>query len=89
MAEDKRQENRLKALIQCLQNTQEDEADCAEFDREMDCLAEWVASGADPETVIKPAIESHLQNSSDCREEFETLVSILQAERDGKLDHQE
>lgn len=86
MAEEKRQEDRLKALIQCLQNTQEVEADCAQFDREMDCLAEWIAAGADPETVIKPAIETHLKNSTDCREEFDSLVSILKAERDGELD---
>lgn len=85
MAENKRPEDRLKALIQCLQNTKEDEADCVQFDREMDCLAEWIAEGADPETVIKPAIESHLQNSPDCREEFKSLVSILAAERDGKF----
>ncbi|NDJ85648.1 MAG: hypothetical protein GYB66_07160 [Chloroflexi bacterium] len=75
----------IKALIDCLSATQEDEADCVEFDREMDCLAEWIASGA-PASVIKPAIDVHLQQSPDCNEEFQALVAVLKAEQSGELD---
>ena len=80
------QEERIQALINCLRQTRDDEADCIEFNNTMDCLAEWLADGADPQAVIKPEIEAHMQNSVDCAEEFNMLVSILKAEREGELD---
>lgn len=80
------QEERIQALINCLRQTRDDEADCVEFDKEMDCIAEWLAGGADPEQVVKPKIEAHIQQSPDCAEEFYSLISILKAEEEGKLD---
>lgn len=77
---------RLKALLDCLSSTEEDEADCSEFDLEIDCLAEWLASGAAPASVIKPRIQAHLEHSADCKEEFDALVSILKAAESGELD---
>lgn len=79
---------RLKALIDCLASTQDDEADCIEFDVEADCLAEWLASGAAPTSVIKPRIQAHLDHSRDCKEEFEALIAILKAAQTGELDSQ-
>lgn len=75
----------LQALINCLADTREDEADCVEFDQEADCLAEWIAAGAPP-SVIKPRIEAHLQHSPDCNEEFNALIAVLKAEQQGELD---
>lgn len=79
------QSDRLKALMDCLSKTKDDEADCTEFDREVECLAEWLASGGASESRMKPAVEAHLQHSQDCREEFEALVTILKAELKGEL----
>ncbi len=86
MSEQQSPEDRIQALINCLQQTIDDEADCAEFDREMDCLAEWLAGGADPALVVKPRIQAHLAHSQDCTEEFDSLVAILRAEQAGLLD---
>jgi hypothetical protein len=84
MSDQSNMNDRLKALINCLSSTQEDEADCMEFDGEVDCLAEMLAAGA-PASVIKPRIAAHIEHSADCREEFDALVAILKAERDGEL----
>lgn len=84
MSDQRNMDDRLKALINCLSSTQEDEADCMEFDKEVDCLAEMLAAGA-PTSIIKPRIASHVEHSSDCREEFDALVAILKAEFAGEL----
>jgi hypothetical protein len=84
MSDQSNMNDRLKALINCLSSTQENEADCMEFDTEVDCLAEMIAAGA-PASVIKPKIAAHIEHSPDCREEFDALVAILKAERDGEL----
>ncbi|PJF43328.1 MAG: hypothetical protein CUN55_09050 [Phototrophicales bacterium] len=86
MSEHQQPIERLQTLIDCLQKTLDDEADCIEFDLEMDCLAEWLASGADPTLVVKPRIQAHLAHSRDCAEELEVLIAILRAEQNGLLD---
>ncbi len=83
--QDSNVQQRVQALINCLAATQDDEADCIEFDQEADCLAEWIVAGAPP-SVIKPRIEAHLQHSSDCSEEFDALIAILKAEQKGELE---
>ena len=62
MSDQRNMDDRLKALINCLSSTQEDEADCLEFDKEVDCLAEMIAAGA-PASIIKPRIASHIEHS--------------------------
>jgi hypothetical protein len=80
---------RVKALINCLASTQDDEADCVEFDREMDCLAEWIASGTASPSVVTPRIEAHLHHSHDCDEEFKALISVLRAESNGEMEEED
>jgi hypothetical protein len=75
---------RIRALLECLSNTASEEADCQEFDRQVDCLAELLAAGG-PLDQISPEIQAHLKNSRDCREEFEALIFVLKAELEGKL----
>jgi hypothetical protein len=77
---------RLQSLINCLSKTLESEADCAEFDAQMDCLAEFLAQGVLPLEDIPANIQAHLQQSRDCKEEFEALIAILKAEESGDLD---
>lgn len=79
---------KIQSLVDCLRNTAEQEADCAEFDRKVECLAELLSSvntAEVPPDAIPPEIQAHLQHSTDCREEFEALISILKAELRGEL----
>lgn len=76
----------VQSLIDCLATTREDEMDCLEFNRRMDCLAEMLAEGKSAEEVLTPEIEAHLRHSADCREEFDALLAILKAEESGELD---
>jgi hypothetical protein len=77
-------DNKIRALIECLSNTAENEADCLEFDRKVDCLAELLAAGGSSDSIT-PDMAAHLHNSRDCREEFEALIAILKAELNGEL----
>lgn len=79
-------EAQLQTLIDCLATTEEDEADCAEFDSRMDCLAEMLVDGRLRGEVLTPEIEAHLRHSADCREEFDALIAILKAEEAGQLE---
>jgi hypothetical protein len=74
----------MKALLKCLSETRDVEADCIEFGSQVDCLAEIIASGS-PEAVITPEIQAHLIHSCDCREEFEALITVLKADMAGEL----
>jgi hypothetical protein len=79
---------KIQSLLDCLRHTTENEADCAEFDRKVECLAELLASvnPADlPPDAIPPEIQAHMRQSTDCCEEFDALVAILKAEQSGAL----
>jgi hypothetical protein len=88
MTTDKNVEDRIQKLLDCLNDTQEDEADCIDFDLQAHCLAESLARGY-PASVIPPDIKAHLQHSNDCREELEALVAIIEAELAGELPPEE
>lgn len=77
--------DRIRALLECLAATCDEEADCLEFDRQQDCLAELIAIGQTPTSVIPPAVQVHLQQSRDCREEFEALITVIKAELASEL----
>lgn len=77
---------RIQSLVDCLSSTQEQEADCAEFDAKMDCLAELLAQGRTRGEILSSDIEAHLRHSVDCTEEFNALIAILKAEQAGELD---
>lgn len=75
----------LHKLIECILNThQDDQIDCETCGRDLDCLAERVAAGADLHDLF-PEVEAHLACCPDCFEEFQALVAILRAEYDGEL----
>ncbi len=61
--------------------------DCVSMDCTDDCesisrLAERVANGESLEGIM-PEFEQHIRCWKDCREEFEALVAILKAEKQG------
>ncbi len=62
--------------------------DCNDYCGRIARLAEMVADGKDLQQ-LRPAFEQHIQHWSDCREEFEALVSIIKAENNGKIDNPE
>lgn len=81
------QSERMQSLINCLEQTLDSEADCMEFDSEMDCIAEALAIGRSAADVITPKIEAHLLHSNDCQDEFNALIAILKAEEAGELEN--
>ncbi|HEX2618719.1 MAG TPA: hypothetical protein VHL11_01195 [Phototrophicaceae bacterium] len=58
--------------------------DCKDGCEQIAHLAELVAAGADIKDVL-PELEEHMGYWKDCREEFEALVAIIKAERQGEL----
>jgi len=79
-------EEQLRKIIDCIFVAHQDSAmDCDACNRELDCLAEKVAGGANL-GEIWPEVEAHLACCSDCLEEFQAMVCILQAENSGKLE---
>ena len=79
------QELKFRKLVEAIVIAhQDDEMDCEMCGRELDCLAEKVAAGANLRDLI-PAVEHHLACCKDCNEEFQALVCILRAELNGYL----
>ena len=68
--------DRLKKLIDCLHDNHDAGCDCAAAYKEFECLAEQAVRGVDIHELL-PRVALHLDLCSDCREEFEALVSIL------------
>ena len=76
--------DRYKKLIDCLHEHHESGCDCGVAYRQFECLAEQAVAGADIHTVL-PSIAEHLDQCSDCREEFDALVAIIRAERENLI----
>jgi hypothetical protein len=70
---------KLLQLVEEMYALHADHVSCDDCDAQMDCLAELVAAGYDC-SLLAPAIQRHLQCCNHCREEFQGLVKILQAE---------
>ena len=60
-----------------IESTQETELDCEQVFRLEDQLAEAVQRGEDGAPWM-PLIRAHLEKCSDCRQEFEALLRVLQ-----------
>lgn len=58
--------------------------DCNDYCEQLAQLAEQVAAGAELDDLL-PELVEHMRHYSDCREEFEALVAVLKAERNGAL----
>ena len=68
----------IRRLIGQISRTQDVELGCSDVYAVMDQYAEAIAGGADAATLL-PLVKQHLDMCSDCCEEFEALLSILQA----------
>ncbi len=79
------QDEQLKKIVDSIIIAHHDDPmDCEACSRELDCLAERVALGANLSDLL-PEVEYHLNCCRDCREEFEALVAILKAELNGEI----
>jgi predicted transcriptional regulator len=68
----------LKKMIQMIESTQEIEFSCDEVYQLIDQYTEVVSKGGDSRELM-PLVEQHINMCPDCREEFEALLRILQA----------
>jgi hypothetical protein len=66
----------LKKIMQKVADTRPDEIDCGDCFEQLDRFAELVLSGK-PIQDAMPLVQDHLKRCDDCREEFETLLSVL------------
>jgi len=73
----------LSQLIDRIYSLHEQSVDCHDCDEQMDCLAELASVGYDPRLML-PAVQSHLEQCSHCRAEFNALVVILKAQQTGQ-----
>lgn len=68
----------IRKLAQMLEMTHEEEYSCAEVYALLDQYVEGITRGEDA-TQLMPLVKHHLEMCSDCREEFEALLMILEA----------
>ncbi|GAB4480970.1 MAG: hypothetical protein OHK0031_02470 [Anaerolineales bacterium] len=65
-------------ILGMLEKTQEEELSCDEVFALLDQAAELTARGEDLASLM-PMVQQHLALCGDCREEYETLLNILQS----------
>jgi len=68
----------IQKLMEMVENTQEVEFSCEDVYKILDQYTELVYRGEDS-TQIMPLVEHHIEICPDCREEFESLLRILEA----------
>ncbi len=68
----------LKGMARGIMTTRPDEIDCAECFEHVDQFIEMKLAGKNAAEAM-PLVQDHLDRCHDCREEFEALVTALQA----------
>lgn len=68
----------VEELIRSLEKTHEEECDCGELHSFLDQYAELKVRGEDAARLM-PLIRDHLEMCHECCEEYEALLSVLQA----------
>lgn len=79
--------NQLLAMVEAIFAAHAGEIDCDGCDQEMPHMVDLINAGEDP-ALLLPAVQQHLDICGDCREEFEALLAIVQADQAGLL-HEE
>lgn len=67
----------MRILIRSLANTEEHEISCDDVFAVLDQFTEAVLRGENP-LIFMPLVRQHLDMCPDCREEYETLLRMLQ-----------
>ena len=68
----------LKKMVRDIISTRPDEIGCDECFEELDRFVELVLAGKNAAQAL-PLVQDHLERCSDCREEFEALLTALGA----------
>lgn len=76
MMKSKLEPTEIKRLVRDVLTTRPDEVGCDECLEELDRFVEMTLDGRDAAEAM-PLVQHHLENCDDCREEFETLLSVL------------
>jgi hypothetical protein len=69
----------IQRLLEQLTKTDEHEATCDEVFEVLDMYTEAVARGEDTEQLL-PLVRKHIQFCQCCKEEYEVLLNILEAD---------
>lgn len=64
-------------ILEMLKKTQEEELTCDEVFALLDQFAEMAARG-EPVASLMPLVQQHLDLCGDCREEYESLLRVIQ-----------
>jgi hypothetical protein len=70
----------IQRLLEQLAKTEEHEATCDEVFAVLDIYTEAVARGEDPGQLL-PLVKKHIRFCRCCKEEYEVLLSILEADQ--------
>ena len=68
----------LKRMVRNVLTTRPDEIGCDECFEELDLFVEMTLAGKNAAEAM-PLVQDHLERCRDCREEFESLLTALQA----------
>jgi len=68
----------LKRMVRNVLTTRPDEIGCDECFEELDLFVEMTLAGKNAAEAM-PLVQDHLERCRDCREEFEALLTALQA----------
>ena len=68
---------RLKKMVRNVLTARPDEIGCAECLERLDLFVELSLAGKDAEAAM-PLVQDHLERCPGCREEFETLMVVLE-----------
>ena len=73
----------IRKLLQMLAMTRPVEIGCDECYERLDEFVELTMAGKNPAQAM-PLVQEHLDRCSDCREEFEALLTALKAQVEGQ-----
>jgi hypothetical protein len=69
----------IDKLLKQLAKTEEHEASCDDVFEVLDIYTEAVSRGEDPDQLL-PLVRTHIEMCQCCKEEYETLLTILEAD---------
>ena len=70
--------SRIEAILQMIENTCEEELSCEEVADLLSEFAELNLNKKDAASLL-PLVQNHLEMCSNCREEYDALMRVLQA----------
>lgn len=69
----------LRDIMEMIFSVQEEDIDCDECGEHLDVYADKLRDGEEPAEIL-PSVKRHLEQCLCCREEFEALLTMLEAD---------